>query len=69
MKKISALICLMAALAFAEGSAWETAPDFSNSESATLETSASEAPAVEPSTLAAPVAEESLPTAKRTAPR
>ena len=69
MEKISALICLMAALAFAEGSVWESTPDFSTSESATLESSASEAPAVESSTLAAPVAKETLPTAKQTAPR
>ena len=69
MKKLFALICLFSACAFAEGSAWETAPHFSTSESATLESSASEAPAVESSTLAAPVAEETLPTAKQTAPR
>ena len=69
MEKLFALICLFSACAFAEGSAWETAPHFSTSESATLESSASEAPAVESSTLAAPVAEETLPTAKQTAPR
>ena len=74
MKKLFALICLFSACAFAEGSVWETAPDFSNSESETLESSAPEAPAVEPSTeepstVAAPVAEETLPAAKQTAPR
>ncbi|MCR5028502.1 MAG: DUF1207 domain-containing protein [Fibrobacter sp.] len=79
MKNLFALVCLLSISAFAEGSVWETAPDFSNLESETLESSASEesadeasapeAPAVEPSTVAAPVAEETLPAAKRSAPR